>query len=105
MRVGVFNKRYAIPSLLQAFSLALAWIRPSLNTFLLVLHHDNTLKTALIIYCIVIKSSFWSLPLIITHRFSIVFMSVEFSGHSSTVNLLSSKNVRIFCEVWHGARS
>ena len=31
-RVDIFNKRYALPSLLQAFSLAFAWIRPSLNT-------------------------------------------------------------------------
>ena len=34
MRFVIFNKRYALPSLLQAFSLALAWIQPSLNTFL-----------------------------------------------------------------------
>ena len=45
MRVNVFNKRYAIPSLLQAFSLALAWIRPSLNTFLPVLHHALIIST------------------------------------------------------------
>ena len=34
MRVDIFSKRYALPLLLQAFSLALAWIQPSLNTFL-----------------------------------------------------------------------
>ena len=27
MRVDIFNTRYALPSLLQAFPLALAWIR------------------------------------------------------------------------------
>ena len=48
---------------------------------------------------------FWSLRLIIAHIFPIGFMSEEFPGHSSTVNPLSSKNVRIFCKVWHGVRS
>ena len=41
MRVGVFIKRYAFPSLLQTFSLTLAWVQPSLNTFLLVIHYGT----------------------------------------------------------------
>ena len=41
MRVDIYNKIYVLPSLFQAFSLTLAWIRPSLNTFLQVLHHGT----------------------------------------------------------------
>ena len=64
----------------------------------------QTLITALIIVCIVEQTSFWSLCLIIAHRFFNWFIS-EFPGHSSAVNPLSSKNLRIFREVWHWERS
>ena len=58
----------------------------------------QTLIIALIIFCTVEQSSFWSLGLIIAYRFSIGFMLGEFSGHPSTVNQRHSKNVRIFRE-------
>ena len=41
MRVNIFNKRYALPLLLQSVSLTLAWIWPSLNTFLTIIHYGT----------------------------------------------------------------
>ena len=50
-------------------------------------------------------SVFSILRLIIAHRFSIGLRSGEFPGQSRMVISFSSKNVRIFLEVWHRARS
>ena len=92
MRFDIFNKIYCLPSLLQAFSLTRFYMDSTKFEHISASSSScyQTLITALIIFCIVEQSSFWSLCLIIAHRFSIGFMLREIPGHSSTVNLLSS---------------
>ena len=75
MSVDIFNNRYALPSLLQVFSLTLAWIQAHSTKFKQIsassspCYQTRTLTTALIIFCIFEQSPFWSLHLIIAHRF------------------------------------
>ena len=73
--------------------------------FIVMVPGTMVLIIATISFSIVEQSTLQILLLIIAHKFSIGLRSGEFPGQSIVVSPFSSKNARIFFEVWQGARS